>query len=44
MFAAVAVIVLKMMDMDVLSLAAGCAVCLMLALYWGAFFILRKRY
>jgi uncharacterized membrane protein len=39
-----AVIVLKVLHQDLLSLAASYAVCLMLVLYWGAYWLLRKKY
>ena len=42
--AAVATITLKAMGEELLSLAAGGAVCLMALLYWGAYMILRKKY
>lgn len=41
---AVAVIVLRLLGQDLLSMAASFAVCLMLILYWGSFFVLRKKY
>ena len=41
---AVAVIVLKVLGQDLLSMAASYAVCLLLVLYWGAYLILRKKY
>ena len=40
----IAVIVLKIVGQDLLSLAASYAVCLMLILYWVAYLILRKKY
>lgn len=44
LIAAVAVIVLKVMGQELLSMAASAAVGLMLILYWGCYFILRKKY
>ncbi len=41
---AVAVITLKVAGQELLSTAASVALCLMLVLYWVAFFILRKKY
>ena len=41
---AVAVIALKVAGQELLSMAAGGAMCLMLVLYWGAYFLLRKKY
>lgn len=41
---AVAVIVLKVVGQELLSIAAGGAICLMLVLYWGAYLLLRKKY
>ena len=41
---AVAVIVLKVAGQELLSMAASGAMCLMLVLYWGAYFLLRKKY
>ena len=38
------VIVLKIAGLDLWSLAASYAVCLMLLLYWGAYAVLRKKY
>ena len=40
----ISVIVLKVMEQELLSLAASYAVCLMLVLYWGAYFVLKKKY
>ena len=42
--AAVATIALKVMDQELLSIAASGAVCLVALLYWGAYMILRKKY
>ncbi len=41
---AIAVIVLRLIGQEVLSLAASFAICLMITLYWISFFILRKKY
>ena len=41
---AVAVIALKVAGQELLSMAASSAMCLMLVLYWGAYFLLRKKY
>jgi len=41
---ACAVIVLRVMDQALLSMAASCAVCLMLLLYLGAYLVLRRKY
>lgn len=41
---AVAVIALKVAGQELLSMAASGAMCLMLVLYWGAYFLLRKKY
>ena len=40
----ISVIVLKAIGQELLSLAASYAVCLMLVLYWGAYFVLKKKY
>ncbi len=42
--AGVAVIVLRVMGQDMLSMAAFCAMCLILLLYWISYIILRKKY
>ena len=42
--AAVAVIVFKILGYDLLSQFSSLAVCLMLVLYWGSYFVLRKKY
>ena len=44
LIAACAVILLKVMDQEVLSMAASGALCLMLILYYVSYFILRKKY
>lgn len=41
---AVGTIVLRLLNQPLLSSAAACAVCVMLLLYSGAFFILQKKY
>lgn len=41
---AVASIVLKLLGQDLLSIAAGSAVCLMILLYWFSYLFLRKKY
>ena len=41
---AVSSIVFKLLGQDLLCQAAGGAVCLMIALYWISFFILKKKY
>ena len=42
--AGVSVIVFKILGMDTASQAASAAVCLLLVLYWGAYFVLKKKY
>ena len=42
--AGVAVIAFKILGMDTASQAASAAVCLLLVLYWGAYFVLKKKY
>ena len=44
LIAAVAVIVLKLAGQDLLCMAASGAVCLLLVLYWVAYFILKRKY
>jgi uncharacterized membrane protein len=44
LIAAVSSIVLRILHQDLLSLAASCAVCLALMLYWISYLILRKKY
>ena len=44
MIMAVASIVLKIFKQDVLSIAAGGAVCLMILLFWGSYFFLKRKY
>lgn len=40
----VATIVLKVAGLDQWSLAASCALCLLLVLYWGAYLVLKRKY
>ena len=42
--AGVSVIDFKALGMDAASQAASGAVCLLLVLYWGAYFVLKKKY
>ena len=42
--AGVSVIAFKILGMDAASQAASAAVCLLLVLYWGAYFVLKKKY
>lgn len=44
MIMAIASIVLKVFKQDVLSIAAGGAVCLMVLLFWGAYLFLKRKY
>ena len=44
LIAALAVIGFKIAGQELLSFAASGAVCLMLVLYWGAYYILQKKY
>ena len=44
LIAGVAVILLKVLGQDLLSLAASWAVCLLLVLYWGTYVILKRKY
>ena len=39
-----AVIVLKLLGHELLSFAAGCAVCMIVAFYWVAYLILQRKY
>ena len=41
---ALATILLRILGQDLLCIAIGAAVCLMLVLYWISFFILNKKY
>ena len=42
--AGVSVIAFKILGMDAASQAASYALCLLLVLYWGAYFVLKKKY
>lgn len=42
--AGVASIAFMALGQELLSLAAGCATCLVALLYWGAYLVLRKKY
>jgi len=44
LIAGVAVIILKVMGQDLLSMMASYAICLILILYWGAYMILNRKY
>lgn len=44
LIAAVLTLVFKLVGLDVLSVASGIAICLMVLLYWGAYLLLRKKY
>ena len=44
LISACSVIILKVMDQEVLSMAASGALCLMMVLYYVSYFILRKKY
>lgn len=44
MIMAVACIVLRVVGQDVLSMAASGAVCLVLVLFWGSYYILKRKY
>ena len=44
MLTGIAVIVFKLLSMELLSQAASAGVCLMLLFYWGAYKILQKKY
>jgi hypothetical protein len=44
MIAAGSTIVLKLLGQDLLSIAAGFAICLMMLLYWVCYLILQKKY
>ena len=41
---AVSAIVFYLLGQDILSVAAGCAVCMLVLLYWISYLILRKKY
>lgn len=44
LIAALAVIVLKLLNLDLYATVASGAMCLMLVLYWGAYLVLHKKY
>ena len=44
MVSGVATIALKVMGQDQWSLAASCALCLLLVLYWGSYLVLKRKY
>ena len=44
LIAALAVIVLKLLSLDLYATVASGAMCLMLVLYWGAYLVLHKKY
>ena len=44
MIMAVASIVLRIFEQDLLSIAASGTVCLMLVLFWGSYIFLRRKY
>jgi len=44
MITGILVILLKVMGQEQLHQMAACGVCLMLVLYWGSYFVLRKKY
>ena len=44
MIMAVACIILRIVGQDVLSTAASGAVCLVLVLFWGSYYILKRKY
>ena len=44
LISAFAVITLKVMEQELLSMAASFALCLMLVLYWGSFMVLKRKY
>ena len=41
---ALGAIVFRLLGQELLSIASSGAVCLMLVLFWGSFFILKKKY
>ena len=41
---ALSTIVFRLLNQELLCIASGCAVCLMLVLFWGGIFILKKKY
>ena len=44
MVSGVATIALKVLGQDQWSLAASCALCLLLVLYWGSYLVLKRKY
>lgn len=44
MFGAIASIAFKVMGMDAYSVLSGCAVCLIMVLYWISYCILKRKY
>lgn len=44
LIAAVSTIVLKLLGQDLLSVAAGFAVCILVLLYWVCYLVLKKKY
>lgn len=44
LIAAISSIVLKLLGQDLLSIAAGLAVCILVLLYWGCYLILKRKY
>lgn len=44
MIMAVACIALRIMEQNVLSIAVSGAVCLMLVLFWGSYYVLKRKY
>lgn len=44
MITAIASIVFRIFEQNLLSIAAGGAVCLMILLFWGAYFFLKRKY
>ena len=44
LIAAISTIVLKLLGHDLLSIAAGFAVCILVLLFWGCYLVLKKKY
>ena len=44
LIAAISTIVLKLLGQDLLSVAAGFAVCILVLLYWVCYLVLKKKY
>ena len=44
LIAAISTIVLKLLGQDLLSIAAGFAVCILVLLYWICYLVLKKKY